>query len=94
MPVLARISAASIGGSVTSLGTAAPGRGIMAVAKPATGTPTYIVPREQLVLLERAAIHPGDDSGTIDRKLQTSGLSITERLACKAVIARCGLIPR
>jgi hypothetical protein len=91
MPIISKISAASCGGSMTHIGAPPWPQPMRAAAKPATG-PIYEVPAQQLALIQRAGIHPGDDRGTIDRKLGDSGLDVAQRIQVKNLLARCGIL--
>jgi hypothetical protein len=94
MVIIPKITA-SIGGKLTSIGTAAPGRRIMAAAKP--GRVVY-VPRQAIPLLARANIVPPEREGdlldirTVDRQLLASDLTLTEKMECKTHLRNAGLL--
>jgi hypothetical protein len=94
MPIIKSISAAACGGRLTSVGAAAPVRRIEAAVSPRERV--FVVPAEQLKLLRQAQIVPPAsgmlDIGEVDRRLQSSGMSIADRMAVKATLRNCGLL--
>jgi hypothetical protein len=95
MPIIAQITA-SIGGKVTGIGTASPGRRIEAASPPRERV--VFVPRQALALLQRASIRPPEregqllDIGEVDRLLAASDLTTSEKLTTKTFLCRAGLV--
>jgi hypothetical protein len=93
VPIIAKITSAAAGEIVTDINALALPRPIMAAAKPTEVRPTvYVIPREQLAVLQRAGIEPGMAIGEIDRRLQQAGIGISDRIAAKSCMRSMGLL--
>jgi hypothetical protein len=97
MPIIAKITSSAAGKIVTDINARSLPTPIRAAAKPATGR-VYQVPREQLVLLQRAGITPPANAGEllsvadIDHKLSSAGLTVAQRFEVKNALRNLGLL--